>query len=120
MVAVIVGNALAQLRLNSWRGAFYDAVALRDLPLFYWNLGLFAVIAGVLLVLGVAQTWLHENLKVKLREAVTFDLIEVAQAQARLSPAPSVLARQSKAGASGSGENRSSFSTAPSVQFCFA
>lgn len=76
IVVVIVFNALAQLALNSWQGTFYDAVAQRDLPLFYWNLGLFAMIAGVLLVLGVAQTWLHENLKVKLREAVTFDLIE--------------------------------------------
>jgi vitamin B12/bleomycin/antimicrobial peptide transport system ATP-binding/permease protein len=76
IVAVIVFNGIAQLRLNSWQGAFYDAIAQRDLPLFYWNLGVFAVIAGVLLVLGVAQTWLHENLKVKLREAVTFDLIE--------------------------------------------
>jgi vitamin B12/bleomycin/antimicrobial peptide transport system ATP-binding/permease protein len=76
IVVVIIFNAIAQLRLNSWQGAFYDAVAQRDLPLFYWNLGLFAVIAGVLLVLGVAQTWLHENLKVKLREAVTLDLIK--------------------------------------------
>lgn len=76
IVAVIILNALAQLRLNSWQGAFYDAIAQRDLPLFYWNLSIFAVIAGVLLILGVAQTWLHENLKVKLREAVTFDLIE--------------------------------------------
>jgi putative ATP-binding cassette transporter len=39
-------------------------------------LTVFVAIAGLLLVLGVAQTWLHKNLKVKLREAVTFDLIE--------------------------------------------
>ena len=76
IVAAIIMNAVAQLRLNSWQGTFYDAIAQRNLSLFYWNLGVFAVIAGVLLILGVAQTWLHENLKVKLREAVTFDLIE--------------------------------------------
>jgi vitamin B12/bleomycin/antimicrobial peptide transport system ATP-binding/permease protein len=76
IVAVIIFNAIAQLRLNSWQGTFYDAISQRNLPSFYWNLGLFAVIAGVLLILGVAQTWLHENLKVKLRQAVTFDLIE--------------------------------------------
>jgi hypothetical protein len=76
IVAVVVLNALAQLWLNHWQGSFYDAVAQRDLRLFFWNLGLFAVIAGVLLVLGVAQTWFHENLKVKLRQAVTFDLID--------------------------------------------
>jgi putative ATP-binding cassette transporter len=76
IVGVIVLSALAQLWLNRWQGTFYDAIAQRDLPLFYRNLGLFVVIAGVLLVLGVAQTWLHENLKVKLRQAVTFDLID--------------------------------------------
>ncbi|HET9395653.1 MAG TPA: SbmA/BacA-like family transporter, partial [Nitrospiraceae bacterium] len=76
IVAVIILNAVAQLRLNAWQGTFYDAIAQRDLSLFYWNLGVFAIIASLLLVLGVAQTWLHENLKVKLREAVTFDLIE--------------------------------------------
>lgn len=74
--AVIVLNAVAQLRLNSWQGTFYDSIAQRDIRLFFWNLGLFGVIAGVLLVLGVSQTWLHEKLKVKLREAVTFDLID--------------------------------------------
>jgi putative ATP-binding cassette transporter len=76
IVAVIVLNALAQLRLNEWQGTFYDAIAQRDVPAFYWNLGLFAMIAGVLLVLGVAQTWFHEQLKVRLRQAVTFDLID--------------------------------------------
>jgi hypothetical protein len=76
IVAVIVLNALAQLWLNRWQGTFYDAIAQRDLRLFYWNLGVFVAIAGVLLVLGVAQTWLHKNLKIKLREAVTFDLID--------------------------------------------
>lgn len=77
--ALIVGvilNAVAQIRLNNWQGSFYDALAQRDLHLFYRELGVFGAIVSVLLVLGVAQTWLHENLRVKLREAVTFDLID--------------------------------------------
>lgn len=36
----------------------------------------FVVIASVLLCLGVAQTWLHEMLKVRLRQAVTYDLLD--------------------------------------------
>jgi len=76
IVAVIVLNAVAQIRLNSWQGTFYDALAQRDLHAFYRELGVFGALVSVLLVLGVSQTWLHENLKVKLREAVVFDLID--------------------------------------------
>jgi vitamin B12/bleomycin/antimicrobial peptide transport system ATP-binding/permease protein len=76
IVAVIILNALAQLRLNVWQGTFYDTIAQRALPQFWWNLAVFLVIAGVLVALGVAQTWLHENLKVRLRQAVSFDLID--------------------------------------------
>jgi len=76
IVAVIILNAVAQVRLNSWQGSFYDSLAQRNLGLFYRELGVFAIIVSVLLVLGVAQTWFHELLKVKLREAVTFDLID--------------------------------------------
>lgn len=76
IVTVIVLNAVAQIKLNNWQGSFYDALAQRDLSAFYRELGVFSVIASVLLVLGVSQTWFHEVLKVKLREAVTFDLID--------------------------------------------
>ena len=36
----------------------------------------FGVIAGGLLVLVVAQTWLQEMLKVRLREWLTYDLLD--------------------------------------------
>jgi putative ATP-binding cassette transporter len=76
IVALIILNAVAQLRLNAWQGTFYDTIAQRALPQFYWALVIFLIIAGALMALGVAQTWLHENLKVKLRQAVSFDLID--------------------------------------------
>ena len=76
IVAVIIANAVMQVRLNSWQGSFYDSLSQRNLGLFYRELGIFGMIVSVLLVLGVAQTWFYELFKVKLREAVTFDLID--------------------------------------------
>jgi putative ATP-binding cassette transporter len=76
IVTVIVLNAFVQVRLNVWQGGIYDSIAQRDLNVFLRQLGIFGAIVSVLLVLGVAQTWLQETLKVKLREAVTFDLID--------------------------------------------
>src|SRR5947207_508988 len=47
----------------------------RDLGDFIVQLGIFAVIAGVLLFLNVAQRWLVETLQLKVREAMVTDLV---------------------------------------------
>lgn len=73
--AVIVATAYGQVRLNSWNQPFYDALTRRDLRDFLYQLGVFFIIAGSLLVLNVAQRWLVEALKVKLREGLVGDLI---------------------------------------------
>ncbi len=72
---VIALNAIAQIRLNNWSGAIYNAIDHKDFPLFIYQAEVFVVIVSALLCLGVAQTWLHELLKVRLRKAVTFDLL---------------------------------------------
>ena len=74
---VIVATAYGQIRLNRWNQPFYDALSRRDLEEFFVQLGVFAIIAGALLVLNVAQRWLAEMLKLKLREGLTRDLIEM-------------------------------------------
>ena len=71
----IVGNAYMQLRLNAWNKPFYDSLSRRDLHDFVTQLGVFLVIASILLVLDVAQTWLAEMLKLKLRDGLMHDLI---------------------------------------------
>jgi putative ATP-binding cassette transporter len=77
LITVIIGaNALAQVRLNQWQGSIYDAISSRDVAIFLRQVGVFALIVSVLLCLGVAQTWVHERLKVRLRQAVTFDLLD--------------------------------------------
>src|SRR4029077_2726207 len=51
-------------------------LAHRDSARFWGQLGGFGIIAGALLVLSVAQRWLTEMLKLKLREGLTRDLVE--------------------------------------------
>ena len=73
--AVIVATAYGQIRLNRWNQPFYDALAHRDFRQFLVQLGVFGVITFSLLVLNVAQRWLSETLKLKLREGLVLDLI---------------------------------------------
>jgi putative ATP-binding cassette transporter len=55
IVVVICANAAGQIRLNVWQRAFYDAVEQRHVAAFMTQLGVFAIIAGGLLVLVVAR-----------------------------------------------------------------
>ena len=73
---VVVGaTAYGQIRLNDWNQPFYDALSKHDFPEFLHQLGVFCLIAGVLLVLNVAQRWLGETAKIKMREGLVQDLV---------------------------------------------
>lgn len=74
--AVIVAVAVGQILLNRWNQPFYDALQRRNLPDFLHQLVVFAEIAGGLLFLNVAQTWLDQRIRLRLREALTLDLID--------------------------------------------
>ena len=76
IVAVIGTTAFGQVRLNAWNEPFYNALTRKDLAEFFDQLAVFGVIAGGLLVLNVAQAWLNQMAKVKLREGVVFDLFD--------------------------------------------
>jgi putative ATP-binding cassette transporter len=76
IAVVIACNAAGQVRLNAWQGAFYDSLALRDFDSFLQQLVVFAVIVAALLTLVVAQTFLTEILKVRLRGWLTRDLLD--------------------------------------------
>src|SRR6202142_3919244 len=75
LVVVIVATAYGQIRLNRWNKPFYDALSRRDLRDFFFQLGVFFVIAGILLVFNVTQRWLAETLQVKLREGLVRSLL---------------------------------------------
>ncbi|TIL80519.1 MAG: ABC transporter ATP-binding protein/permease, partial [Mesorhizobium sp.] len=71
----IVATSIGQVLLNRWNEPFYDALARRDMQGFLHQLLVFAAIAGGLVVLNVGQTWLDQTIRLKLREALTVDLI---------------------------------------------
>jgi putative ATP-binding cassette transporter len=73
---VVIATAFAQVRLNEWNKPFFDALSRRDIHDFLYQLGVFFILAGALLVLNVMQRWLVETLKVKLRQGLTQDLIK--------------------------------------------
>ncbi|MCZ8547546.1 ABC transporter ATP-binding protein/permease [Mesorhizobium qingshengii] len=76
IVAVIIATSIGQVLLNRWNQPFYDALARRDMAAFLNQLLVFAAIAGGLLVLNIGQTWLNQMIRLKLREALTLDLID--------------------------------------------
>ena len=76
LVAIVGATAYAQIRLNAWNRPFYNALTRKDMPVFLEQLGVFAVLAGILLVLNVAQTWLNQTSKVVLREGLVNDLLD--------------------------------------------
>jgi putative ATP-binding cassette transporter len=76
LVAIVGATAYAQVRLNAWNQPFYNALAHKDMPVFIRQLGVFAVLAGVLLILNVAQMWLNQSIKVVLREGMVNDLLD--------------------------------------------
>jgi putative ATP-binding cassette transporter len=75
LVAVVGATAYEQISLNAWNRPFYNALTRKDMAAFVEQLGVFAEVAGVLLVLNVAQTWLNQTAKVVLREGLTHDLL---------------------------------------------
>ncbi len=75
LIAVVGATAYMQIRLNAWNRPFYNAVTNKDMPVFLEQLGVFAELAGILLVLNVAQTWLNQTSKVVLRQGLVNDLL---------------------------------------------
>ena len=75
LVAIVGATAYAQVRLNAWNQPFYNALAHKDIPVFIQQLGVFGALAGILLVLNVAQMWLNQMTKVVLRQGLVDDLM---------------------------------------------
>ena len=83
LVVAILVTSYGQIILNSWNQPFYDAITRRDLNDFLYQLGVYFVIVGSLLVLDVAQRWLNETTKFRLREGLTRDLLKLWMAPRR-------------------------------------
>lgn len=75
LFVIILATAYGQLVLNRWNQPFYDALQQRNMPALLAQLLVFFEIAGVLLILNIAQLMLNQMLHLKLREALTRDMI---------------------------------------------
>ena len=76
LVAVVAATAYMQTRLNAWNQPFYDALTRKDLSAFLKQLGVFAMLAAILLVLNVSQVWLNQTTRVVLRQGLVHDLLD--------------------------------------------
>ncbi|MFO1114392.1 MAG: ABC transporter ATP-binding protein/permease [Beijerinckiaceae bacterium] len=75
LLIVVSATAYSQIVLNAWNEPFYDAINRRDVAGFMLQLQRFVGIAGTLLILNVAQMWLNQMMKLKVREGLTRHLI---------------------------------------------
>ena len=75
IIVVTMGNMAGQVWLNEWNGQFFDALARKELTEFLLLLWTFLIIIAVLLTLTVAQTFLQERLKLRLRDWIARHLL---------------------------------------------
>ncbi|MEO7773659.1 MAG: ABC transporter ATP-binding protein/permease [Steroidobacteraceae bacterium] len=75
ILGVVIVTSYGQIQLNRWNKPFYDALSRRDLHDFLIQLGVFFIIAVLLLGLNVLQRWLVETLKLRLRDGLVHDLL---------------------------------------------
>ena len=74
-VLATVASMVGQVRFNSWYGQFFDAIGRKDLQGFVHSLWIFVPLVAVMLALTVAQTFLQERLKFRLREWISRHLL---------------------------------------------
>src|SRR5579885_2119140 len=75
IATVLIGNMVGQVKLNEWNGSFFDALAQRNVTALLHQLLIFLGIVAALLGFVVAQTWMQQMLKVRLREWLTHHLL---------------------------------------------
>jgi putative ATP-binding cassette transporter len=83
LVVAILTTTYGQIVLNRWNEPFYDSITRGDSRAFFYQLGVYFVIVASLLVLDVAQRWLNETTKFRLREGLTRDLLALWMAPRR-------------------------------------
>jgi putative ATP-binding cassette transporter len=71
VLAMNLGTVWINVRLNSWRNDFYNTLQNYDEPAFFYQLGLFTVLAGAYIVLLVYATYLQQMLQIRWRRWMT-------------------------------------------------
>lgn len=80
---VLLLNMVGQVALNRWNGVFYRAIEKRDLAMIGEQVVIFLGLVALLLMLVVAQTWLHARLKISMRDWLTRHLLDMWMKPAR-------------------------------------
>jgi vitamin B12/bleomycin/antimicrobial peptide transport system ATP-binding/permease protein len=74
LVAVVALNLAAvylNVRFNLWNRDFYDALQEYDWPRFWWEFGVFCMLAAVWIAVGVYQLYLRQILHIRWRRWLT-------------------------------------------------
>jgi vitamin B12/bleomycin/antimicrobial peptide transport system ATP-binding/permease protein len=74
LVAIVALNLAAvwlNVRFNLWNRDFYDALQEYDWPRFWWQFGVFGILAVVWIVVGVYQLYLRQILHIRWRRWLT-------------------------------------------------
>src|SRR5215472_6503925 len=74
LVSVIALNLIAvwiNVRLNLWNRDFYDALQNYDWPNFWWQLGIFTLIAAGWIIVAVYSLYLRQILQIRWRRWLT-------------------------------------------------
>lgn len=75
-IAVTGANMFWQVQLNKWKRQFFDALGRKEVSAFIYLLWTFLGLITVLLALTVAQTFLQQRLKFRLREWISRHLLD--------------------------------------------
>lgn len=71
VLAMTLGMVYLNVQFNEWYKLFYNALQARDAHAFWHQLGRFAILAAIFIVLAVYQVYLRQMLQIRWREWLT-------------------------------------------------
>ncbi|HZT50904.1 MAG TPA: SbmA/BacA-like family transporter, partial [Stellaceae bacterium] len=71
VIALNLANVYIDVRINQWNNAFFNAIQNHDAPAFFWQLGVFGLLAGAAIVISVYALYLNQMLQIGWRRWMT-------------------------------------------------
>ena len=71
VIALTLGSVGIDVLLNTWRGEFYNAIQNYDWPNFWWQMGVFCLLAGIYVIDVVVAAYLTRMLQIRWRRWLT-------------------------------------------------
>lgn len=76
IIVLTLGAVALDVRLNSWRGDFYNALQNYDEGEFFKQIGIFALLAGIWIVCRVYARYLNQMLQIRWRRWLTEQYVD--------------------------------------------